>query len=42
MYLGRIVERGSREQIFADPQHEYTRLLLSSVPGRQRARAAIA
>ena len=42
MYLGRIVERGSRERIFADPQHEYTRLLLSSVPGRQRARAAIA
>lgn len=42
MYLGRIVERGSREQIFADPQHEYTRLLLSSVPGRQRASAAIA
>jgi peptide/nickel transport system ATP-binding protein len=41
MYLGRVVERGSRDQIFADPQHEYTRLLLSSVPGRQRTRAAV-
>ena len=39
MYLGRIVERGSREEIFADPRHEYTRLLLSSVPGKHRARA---
>ena len=38
MYLGRIVERGARARIFADPQHEYTRLLLSSVPGRGRAR----
>ncbi len=41
MYGGRIVERGSRNEIFADPQHEYTRLLLSSVPGRHRASAAV-
>ena len=40
MYRGRIVERGTRDKIFADPRHEYTQLLLSSVPGRQRARAA--
>ncbi|PRY20923.1 peptide/nickel transport system ATP-binding protein/glutathione transport system ATP-binding protein [Aliiruegeria haliotis] len=32
MYLGRIVEIGSRQQIFENPQHEYTRSLLSAVP----------
>ncbi len=32
MYLGRIVEIGSRQQIFEDPQHEYTRSLLQAVP----------
>ena len=32
MYLGRIVERGKREEIFANPQHPYTRALLSAVP----------
>jgi peptide/nickel transport system ATP-binding protein len=36
MYLGRVVERGRRDEIFAAPQHEYTRLLLSSVPGAPR------
>jgi peptide/nickel transport system ATP-binding protein/oligopeptide transport system ATP-binding protein len=32
MYLGRIVETGSREQVFGSPQHPYTRALLSAVP----------
>jgi oligopeptide/dipeptide ABC transporter ATP-binding protein len=32
MYLGRIVEIGTTEQVFSDPQHPYTRALLSSVP----------
>ncbi len=32
MYLGRIVETGRTEDVFADPQHPYTRLLLASVP----------
>ena len=32
MYLGRIVEIGSTEEIFNNPSHPYTRLLLSSVP----------
>lgn len=32
MYLGRIVEIGPSEQVFSDPQHPYTRMLLGSVP----------
>jgi len=32
MYLGRIVEIGPRSAIFENPQHPYTRSLLSAVP----------
>ncbi len=32
MYLGEIVEIGTRAQIFGNPQHAYTRRLLSAVP----------
>ena len=32
MYLGRIVEIGSRKQIFENPSHPYTQKLLSAVP----------
>jgi ABC-type glutathione transport system ATPase component len=32
MNAGRIVEQASAEDIFAHPQHEYTRLLMASVP----------
>jgi len=32
MYLGQIVEIGERRQIFENPQHAYTRRLLSAVP----------
>jgi peptide/nickel transport system ATP-binding protein len=32
MYLGQIVETGTRRQIFENPQHPYTRSLLEAVP----------
>jgi oligopeptide/dipeptide ABC transporter ATP-binding protein len=32
MYLGRIVELGTTEEVLDDPQHPYTRALLSVVP----------
>jgi len=32
LYLGRLVEVGPTERIFADPQHPYTARLLASVP----------
>jgi ABC-type oligopeptide transport system ATPase subunit len=42
MYLGRIVEMGETEKIFANARHPYTRALLSAVPAldpdRPRAR----
>ncbi len=33
MYLGQIVEEGNNTELFQDPQHPYTQVLLSSVPG---------
>ena len=32
MYLGKIMETGTRDDVFSNPQHPYTRALLSSVP----------
>ncbi|PRB06994.1 ABC transporter ATP-binding protein [Microbacterium sp. MYb64] len=47
MQQGRIVEMAARDQLFADPQHEYTRGLMAAIPiadpvaeRRRRAEAA--
>jgi oligopeptide transport system ATP-binding protein len=32
LYLGRVVERASREALFAAPSHPYTRALIAAVP----------
>jgi peptide/nickel transport system ATP-binding protein len=38
MYAGRVVERGTKRQIFYDPQHPYTWGLLGSIPRLDRPR----
>jgi peptide/nickel transport system ATP-binding protein len=40
MYAGAIVEQGDSRQVFADPQHEYTRRLLNAVPQPDPGRRA--
>jgi peptide/nickel transport system ATP-binding protein len=45
MYLGRIVEIGDKKQVFGDPQHPYTRMLLDAIPDLQmtgKARTPVA
>jgi peptide/nickel transport system ATP-binding protein len=47
MYLGRIVEQGPTERIFARPAHPYTQALLASIPSidparRERSAPAVA
>jgi len=32
MYLGEVVEYGNTEKVFSDPQHDYTKTLLESIP----------
>jgi len=32
MYAGRVVERGSKREVLANPSHPYTRALLDSIP----------
>ena len=32
MYLGEVVEYGSREKVFSDPQHAYTKQLFAATP----------
>ncbi len=38
LYLGQVVELGSRAQVFESPAHPYTRRLLSAVPSADPAR----
>jgi peptide/nickel transport system ATP-binding protein len=38
MYLGRVVERATVDEIFYDPKHPYTRSLLRSIPRLGTAR----
>jgi oligopeptide/dipeptide ABC transporter ATP-binding protein len=40
MYAGDLVETGSVEEIFADPLHPYTKLLIASLPNLDRKEAA--
>ncbi|MBZ9772782.1 ABC transporter ATP-binding protein [Mesorhizobium sp. CO1-1-8] len=44
MYLGQIVEMGTRDQVFSNPRHPYTRRLIEAVPvpdpGKRRSRFA--
>lgn len=45
MYLGRIVEIASRDELFQNPRHPYTRMLLSAIPdieGQGKARTPVA
>jgi peptide/nickel transport system ATP-binding protein len=45
MYLGQLVEKGTREQIFTRPAHPYTQALLAAAPVadpvRQRQRRPV-
>lgn len=45
MYLGKIVELATRDELFARPRHPYTRMLLSAIPdtsGAGRRRVPVA
>ena len=41
MYLGELVEIGTRDEIFNNPQHPYTRLLLYSIPNINKKTASV-
>ena len=39
MYKGEIVEAGPTERVFENPQHDYTKQLISAIPTREKVRA---
>jgi peptide/nickel transport system ATP-binding protein len=41
MYAGKIVERGTAEEVIGQPRHPYTRGLLDSVPGQHEPGARL-
>lgn len=41
MYAGRVVERGPVNEIFANPQHAYTKGLLASIPRLETPRKSV-
>ena len=41
MYLGRIVERGTVDEVLGDPRHPYTQALLSAVPELEGGRRLV-
>ena len=41
MYMGRIVETGTRAQVFENPQHAYTKRLMAAVPIPDPVRAKL-
>jgi oligopeptide/dipeptide ABC transporter ATP-binding protein len=41
MYLGRIVESGTSEQVYTQPRHPYTQALLSAIPSLPRSSAGL-
>jgi ABC-type oligopeptide transport system ATPase subunit len=38
MYLGDLVEEGTKESIYRNPQQDYTRRLISAIPSIDAAR----
>lgn len=41
MYLGKVVEEADTEELFSNPQHPYTRALLSATPSFEKEREKI-
>ncbi len=41
MYLGRVVEKADTEELFSNPQHPYTKALLSATPSFDKKKEKI-